>query len=112
MPTYVYRDDQTGFEKDVFHSMSECDKPSEATLAEITHEGRIMHRVIQATAIAEFGSLSVLSKKDRLKSRQDPAKQQKMIQRSRDHAKKTGVHEMKREATKSLIAQGKEILGR
>jgi hypothetical protein len=112
MPTYDYIDAETGFTKEVYHSMSECDTPSEATLAEITHEGRRMVRAVTAAAIAEFGSLSAVSKIARLKARHDPAQKQKMIQRSRDHAKKIGVPEMKHEVSKSLIAQGKEILGR
>jgi predicted nucleic acid-binding Zn ribbon protein len=112
MPTYVYIDKETGHTKDVFHSMSELENPSEATLAEITHEGRRMTRGVTAPAIAEFGSLSAVSKIDRLKKQHSPAQKQKMMQRSSDHAKKMGVPEMKHEVNKSLLSQGREILGR
>lgn len=47
MPTYVYRDKQTGYEIEVDHSISEVDNPSDKLLKKITYEGRLMHRVPQ-----------------------------------------------------------------
>jgi hypothetical protein len=111
MPTYTYVDQATGFQKDVFHSMSECSAPSDATIEEITHEGRRMTRAVTAPAIAEFGSLSALSKKDRLKPK-TPEQKQKMIERSRQHAKREGIQDMKRQVEKDLVQQGREIFGR
>lgn len=57
MPKYIYIDRESGFEKEVTHSMSECKNPSPETLKEITHEGRIMERKIVAPNLWGFDSL-------------------------------------------------------
>jgi hypothetical protein len=70
MPNYLYKDEQTGTTKEVFHSMAECDNPSESTLAEITHEGRVMHRIPHGGGVfLEFGSMSPERKKQVLHER-------------------------------------------
>lgn len=51
MPTYIYKDEQTGYTKEVKHSISECDNPSDETLEQITYEGRVMQRVPLASQI-------------------------------------------------------------
>ena len=111
MPTYVYVDQPTGFTKEVMHPMSEMTNPSPQTLAEITHEGRVMTRGVTAPNIAVFGSLSALSKKDRLKPKR-PEIQKKIIQRSRDDAKRQGIGEIKHEVNRGMREQAKEMLKR
>jgi len=48
MPIYTYYDEKTDYEIDVFHTMSECEKPSKETLKKITYEGRLMKRKLVA----------------------------------------------------------------
>ena len=86
MPIYVYRDDETGFEKDVHHSMAEIDEPSEETLKEITHEGRLMHRVPCVSNFSVFGSMSLADKKVMLRKRASDHANSKHEKEARDYA--------------------------
>jgi hypothetical protein len=57
MPTYIYIDPQSGFEKEVVHPMGECKNPSPSTLEAITHEGRVMERKIVPPTLWGFDRL-------------------------------------------------------
>lgn len=69
MPLYTYYDEETGFEKDVRHPISELEKPTQSTIKEITHEGRVMKRKISMPYYASFSSKSSDEKKKILKQR-------------------------------------------
>lgn len=98
MPIYTYRDDETGFEKEVLHSMKEMDTPSEETLKEITYQGRLMHRVP--------GSFSVTNLPMHGGGKIDPVKAAKVRAMAKETSKthyKKEIEGMKKEINKNLI---------
>lgn len=82
MPTYLYEDEKTGFQKDVFHSIAEIDNPSEETIKETTYKGRRMKKMPTAPNFLKFDNLPNHEKTKILKKR------------SHNHYKKE-IHERK-----------------
>lgn len=105
MPTYTYRDEVTGFEKDVFHSMAEIDNPSEKTIEATTYEGRRMNRVPVSVAVTCSAGISRSGAIKSFKSMHDSERKdfvKKKLQRSKDHFKSSGLAEKKAEINKEF----------
>jgi hypothetical protein len=110
MPEYIYRCPKCGVEREVMHSMSEIDKPSEETQLEtscnpITCQdfnnsdlGLKFERIPQSCNFGKFNLLSQADKATMLKKR------------SHDHYEKE-VKEVKHQMDKDIVNQVKKMAG-
>jgi len=105
MPTYNYYCINCDEYKEITHSMSECDQPSEATIAQCTcYCGRKMKRQLSIPSLLTFGRGTY--DKGGLKSKDE--RQQAFSKRSKQDSIKNGVQEKSKEMDKKIREQFKK----
>lgn len=74
MPTYIYQSQCGKKTIEIFHSMSECDKPTSELITKTTYKGSRMHRVPQLVQLAGFMNGTSTDEKTLLKAKQTQRK--------------------------------------